>query len=81
MKYLKIIIFIAIVFLCISFTFQKKDKKEYREMEYTYSLIEGIKHKYIGNLKSSLALLKNSLDISDSSPRSYSRGGRSAEGN
>ena len=54
-----------------SFTFQKKNKKELKTMEYNYSLIEGIKHKYIGNLKSSLALFKNSLDISDSSAAAH----------
>ncbi len=69
-KFKKIICLYIIIF-CIIPVYGKRDKKEFKELEYKYSLIEGIKHKYIGNLRSSLALLKNSIDISDSSATAY----------
>ncbi len=53
--------------LCI----EKKDDSDTRELEYKYLIIEALRHKYIGNLNSSVKLFRNALFLNDSSAISY----------
>lgn len=65
------IILLFVAFYNFALCIEKKDENNPRDLEYKYLIIEALRHKYIGNLNSSVKLFRNALFLNDSSAISY----------